>query len=311
MLDTAIKNQLQAYLGKVTHDVEIIASLDQSEKSDEMRAMLQEIASLSARIRYIEKNDDDQRKPSFAISRPGTDMGVRFAGIPMGHEFTSLVLALLQVGGHPSKASADIIEQIAQLEGEYVFETYISLSCQNCPDVVQALNLMSVINPRIRHTMIDGALFQQEVNERQIMAVPTVFLNGQNFGQGRMALEEIVAKLDTGASKREAEKIAQRDVFDLLVVGGGPAGASAAIYSARKGIRTGVLAERFGGQVLDTLGIENFISVKETEGPKLVAALEQHVKAYDVDVMNLQRAIALIPGELVEVKLESGASLKA
>jgi alkyl hydroperoxide reductase subunit F len=311
MLDTAIKNQLQAYLGKVTHDVEIIASLDQSEKSDEMRAMLQEIASLSARIRYIEKNDDDQRKPSFAISRPGTDMGVRFAGIPMGHEFTSLVLALLQVGGHPSKASADIIEQIAQLEGEYVFETYISLSCQNCPDVVQALNLMSVINPRIRHTMIDGALFQQEVNERQIMAVPTVFLNGQNFGQGRMALEEIVAKLDTGASKREAEKIAQRDVFDLLVVGGGPAGASAAIYSARKGIRTGVLAERFGGQVLDTLGIENFISVKETEGPKLVAALEQHVKAYDVDVMNLQRAAALIPGELIEVKLESGASLKA
>jgi alkyl hydroperoxide reductase subunit F len=311
MLDTAIKNQLQAYLGKVTHDVEIIASLDQSEKSSEMRTMLREIASLSTRIHYREQHDDDQRKPSFALNRPGTDMGVRFAGIPMGHEFTSLVLALLQVGGHPSKASADIIEQIAQLEGEHVFETYISLSCQNCPDVVQALNLMSVINPRIRHTMIDGALFQQEVGERQIMAVPTVFLNGQSFGQGRMALEEIVAKLDTGASKREADKIAQKDVFDLLVVGGGPAGASAAIYSARKGIRTGVLAERFGGQVLDTLGIENFISVKETEGPKLVAALEQHVKAYNVDVMNLQRASALIPGELIEVKLESGASLKA
>lgn len=311
MLDTAIKTQLQAYLGKLTDEVEIIASLDPSEKSDEMRAMLQEIASLSTRIRYLEKNDDDQRKPSFALNRPGTDMGIRFAGIPMGHEFTSLILALLQVGGHPSKASAEIIAQIAQLDGDYAFETYISLSCQNCPDVVQALNLMSVINPRIRHTMIDGALFQEEVNQRQIMAVPTVFLNGQSFGQGRMALEEIVAKLDTGASKREAEKITQKDVFDLLVVGGGPAGASAAIYSARKGIRTGVLAERFGGQVLDTLGIENFISVKETEGPKLVAALEQHVKAYDVDVMNLQRAASLIPGELIEVKLESGASLKA
>jgi len=311
MMDTAIKTQLQAYLGKLTDEVEIIASLDPSEKSDEMRAMLQEIASLSNRIRYLEKNDDDQRKPSFALNRPGTDMGIRFAGIPMGHEFTSLILALLQVGGHPSKASAEIIGQIAQLDGEYAFETYISLSCQNCPDVVQALNLMSVINPRIRHTMIDGALFQEEVNQRQIMAVPTVFLNGQSFGQGRMALEEIVAKLDTGASKREAEKITQKDVFDLLVVGGGPAGASAAIYSARKGIRTGVLAERFGGQVLDTLGIENFISVKETEGPKLVAALEQHVKAYDVDVMNLQRAASLIPGELIEVKLESGASLKA
>jgi len=311
MLDTAIKNQLQAYLGKVTHDIEIVASLDQSEKSDEMRAMLQEIASLSTRIRYLEKNDADQRKPSFALNRPGTDVGIGFAGIPMGHEFTSLVLALLQIGGHPSKASAEIIEQIAQLEGEYEFETYISLSCQNCPDVVQALNLMAVINPHIRHTMIDGALFQQEVNERQIMAVPTVFLNGQSFAQGRMALEEIVAKLDTGASKRVAEKIAQKDVFDLLIVGGGPAGAAAAIYSARKGISTGVLAERFGGQVLDTLGIENFISVKETEGPKLVAALEQHVTSYDVDVMNLQRAAALIPGELIEVKLESGASLKA
>jgi alkyl hydroperoxide reductase subunit F len=230
--------------------------------------------------------------------------------MPMGHEFTSLVLALLHVGGHPSKTTIEIIEQIRQLEGEYEFETYISLSCQNCPDVVQALNLMSVINPKIRHTTIDGSLFQQEVQARQIMAVPTVFLNGQNFGQGRMELEEILAKLDASIAKREAKKITQKEVFDMLVIGGGPAGASAAIYSARKGIRTGVVAERFGGQVLDTLGIENFISVKETEGPKLVAALEQHVKSYDVDIMNLQRAAALIPGEVIEIKLDSGASLK-
>ncbi len=311
MLDTAIKNQLQAYLGKVSHDVEIIASLDDSDKSQEMRAMLTEIAELSPRLTYIERHDDSERKPSFALNRVGSKMGVRFAGIPMGHEFTSLVLALLQVGGHPPKASEDVLEQIRQLDGEFLFETYISLSCQNCPEVVQALNLMAVINPKIRHVMIDGALFQEEISARQIMAVPTLFLNGQPFGQGRMELEEILSKLDTGAAAREAEKIARKDVFDLLVVGGGPAGASAAIYSARKGIRTGVVADRFGGQVLDTLGIENFISVKETEGPKLVSALEQHVKAYDVDVMNLQRASALIPGELIEVQLESGASLKA
>ncbi len=311
MLDTAIKNQLQAYLGKVSHDVEIIASLDDSDKSQEMRAMLTEIAELSPRLTYIERPDDSERKPSFALNRVGSKMGVRFAGIPMGHEFTSLVLALLQVGGHPPKASEDVLEQIRQLDGEFLFETYISLSCQNCPEVVQALNLMAVINPKIRHVMIDGALFQEEISARQIMAVPTLFLNGQPFGQGRMELEEILSKLDTGAAAREAEKIARKDVFDLLVVGGGPAGASAAIYSARKGIRTGVVADRFGGQVLDTLGIENFISVKETEGPKLVSALEQHVKAYDVDVMNLQRASALIPGELIEVQLESGASLKA
>ena len=311
MLDTAIKNQLQAYLGKVTHQVEIIASLDDSDKSQEMRAMLKEITELSPQLSYEERNDDKERKPSFALNRAGSNMGVRFAGIPMGHEFTSLVLALLQVGGHPPKANDDVLEQIRQLDGEYLFETYISLSCQNCPEVVQALNLMSVINPNIRHVMIDGALFQDEVNERQIMAVPTIFMNGQHFGQGRMELEEILAKLDTGAAAREAEKIAKKDVFDLLVVGGGPAGASAAIYSARKGIRTGVVAERFGGQVLDTLSIENFISVKETEGPKLVSALEQHVKSYEVDVMGLQRASALIPGDLIEVQLESGASLKA
>ncbi len=311
MLDAAIKNQLQAYLGKVSHDVEIIASLDNGEKSQEMRSMLQEIAALSPRLTYRESQDDNERKPSFALNRAGSDIGVRFAGIPMGHEFTSLVLALLQVGGHPPKASDDVLEQIRNLEGEYVFETYISLSCQNCPEVVQALNLMSVINPNIRHTMIDGALFQDEVNARQIMAVPTLFVNGQNFGQGRMELEEILAKIDTGATAREAAKIAKKEVFDVLIVGGGPAGASAAIYAARKGIRTGVVAERFGGQVLDTLSIENFISVKETEGPKLAAALEQHVREYDVDIMNLQRAVALIPGELIEVTLESGASLKA
>jgi NADH-dependent peroxiredoxin subunit F len=310
MLDAAIKNQLQAYLGKVTHDVEITASLDNSEKSQEIRTMLKEITTLSSRLSYRESNEDNERKPSFALNRAGCNIGVRFAGIPMGHEFTSLVLALLQVGGHPPKASDEVIEQIRNLEGEYVFETYISLSCQNCPEVVQALNLMSVINPNIRHTMIDGALFQEEVNERKIMAVPTIFLNGQHFGQGRMELEEILAKLDTGAAARTAEKISKKEIFDVLVVGGGPAGASAAIYAARKGIRTGVVAERFGGQVLDTLGIENFISVKATEGPKLVTALEQHVKEYDVDVMNLQRAAALVPGDLIEVKLESGARLK-
>ena len=309
MLNANIKSQLDVYLAKITQTIEITASLDDNEKSQEMREMLQEIASLSTRIIYTE-NNDDQRKPSFALNRQGEDTGIRFAGMPMGHEFTSLVLALLHVGGHPSKTSIEIIEQIRQLKGEYEFETYISLSCQNCPDIVQALNLMSVINPKIRHTVIDGALFQQEVQARQIMAVPTVFLNGQNFGQGRMALEEIIAKLDTSIVQRETKKITQKEIFDVLVIGGGPAGASAAIYSARKGIRTGVVSERFGGQVLDTLGIENFISVKETEGPKLVAALEQHVKSYDVDIMNLQRAAALIPGEVIEIKLESGASLK-
>jgi alkyl hydroperoxide reductase subunit F len=240
---------------------------------------------------------------------------VRFAGIPLGHEFTSLVLALLQVGGYPPKVEPELLEQVRALDGDFSFETYFSLSCQNCPDLVQALNVMSVVNPRIRHVAIDGALFQQEVEARQVMAVPAVFLNGQPFASGRMDVAQILAKLDTGAVAREAEKIKAKAPFDVLVVGGGPAGAAAAIYAARKGIRTGVAAERFGGQVLDTMGIENFISVQETEGPKLAAALEQHVKAYGVDIMNLQRAEKLVPatesGGLVEVQLASGATLKA
>ncbi|AKK00883.1 alkyl hydroperoxide reductase [Pseudomonas chlororaphis] len=313
MLDANLKAQLKSYLERVTQPIEIVASLDDGAKSQEMLALLKDVTSLSDKITLLD-NGTDARKPSFSLNRPGAEISLRFAGIPMGHEFTSLVLALLQVGGHPSKASAEVIEQIRALKGEFNFETYFSLSCQNCPDVVQALNLMAVLNPNIRHVAIDGALFQAEVDERQIMAVPSVYLNGVNFGQGRMGLEEILAKIDTSGIERQAEKISAKDAFDVLVVGGGPAGASAAIYAARKGIRTGVAAERFGGQVLDTMAIENFISVQETEGPKLAVALEEHVKQYDVDIMNLQRAEALVPGQdgaLHEVRFASGASLKA
>ncbi len=314
MLDANLKQQLQTYMANITQPVELVMSLDDSPKSRELDELATEIAALSDKVTTVRK-DDDKRRPSMMIRRVGTDIGVRFAGIPLGHEFTSLVLALLQVGGHPSKAAQELLEQVRNLDGDYAFETYFSLSCQNCPDVVQALNLMAVLNPRISHTAIDGALFQDEVTDRKVMAVPMVFLNGDVFGQGRMELEQIVAKLDTGAEAKAAAKIAAKDAFDVLIVGGGPAGAAAAIYAARKGINTGIVAERFGGQVLDTMGIENFISVSHTEGPKLVAQLEQHVKDYDVDVMNLQRAEKLIPatteGGLHEVVLANGASVKA
>jgi NADH-dependent peroxiredoxin subunit F len=314
MLDATLKTQLKAYLEKVTQPFEIVASLDDSDKSRELSGLLHDIVSLTDKI-TLREDGSDNRKPSFSLNRPGADIGLRFAGLPMGHEFTSLVLALLQVGGHPSKLAVDVIEQVKGIEGQFNFETYFSLSCQNCPDVVQALNLMAVLNPNIRHVAIDGALFQDEVEQRQVMSVPSIYLNGELFGQGRMDVEQILAKIDTGASARDAEKLNAKHAFDVLVVGGGPAGAAAAIYAARKGIRTGVAAERFGGQVLDTMAIENFISVQETEGPKLARALEEHVKQYDVDIMNLQRASALIPaatvGGLHEVKFDSGASLKA
>ena len=314
MLDTALKTQLKAYLERLTQPVELVASLDDRPAAQEMRTLLDDIASLSPLV-STRFDGQDARRPSFQITRAGQDMGLRFAAVPMGHEFTSLVLALLQAGGHPPKVEPDVIEQIRALEGDFVFETYMSLTCHNCPDVVQALNLMAVLNPRVRHVAIDGGLFKAEVDARQIMAVPSVYLNGQPFGSGRMELSEILAKVDTGAAARDAARLVDKAPYDVLIVGGGPAGAAAAVYAARKGIRTGIVAERFGGQTLDTMGIENFISVKETEGPKFAAALEAHVRAYDVDLMNGQRVAALEPasthGGEITVTLANGAALKS
>ena len=311
MLDENLKNQLKAYLQKLTRTVTITAWIDDGEKSREMMALLNDIVPLSSLLTLSEKRDGGERMPSFVLTHEDGGPGICFAGIPMGHEFTSLVLALLQTGGYPPKAEPAALEQIRALPGPLHFETYVSLSCHNCPDVVQALNLMAALNPGVSSAMVDGALFQKEIAERKIMAVPTIYLNGQEFGQGRMTLAEILAKVDTGAAARDAAQLAQKAPFDVLIVGGGPAGSAAAIYAARKGIRTGIVAERFGGQVLDTLAIENLIAVKETDGPKLAAALEQNVKSANVDVMNLQRAESLHPGDLIGLKLASGATLQA
>jgi len=286
MLDTNMKTQLKAYLERLTKPVELIATLDDSAKSAEIKELLAEIAELSDKVSFKEDNTLAVRKPSFVITNP------------LGHEFTSLVLALLWTGGHPSKEAQSLLEQIRDIDGDFEFETYYSLTCHNCPDVVQALNLMAVLNPRIKHTAIDGGAFQNEITDRNIMGVPAVFMNGKEFGQGRMTLTEIVAKVDTGAEKRAAEELNKRDAYDVLIVGSGPAGAAAAVYSARKGIRTGLMGERFGGQVLDTVDIENYISVPKTEGQKLAGALKAHVDDYDVDVIDTQSATRLTPAEV-------------
>ena len=306
ILDADIKTQLSQYLQLMENDILLKVSAGDDNVSKDMLSLVDELATMSSKI-TVEKVELE-RTPSFSVNRPGENTGVVFAGIPLGHEFTSLVLALLQVSGRAPKVEQKLIDQIKNIQGEYHFESYISLSCHNCPDVVQALNVMSVLNSGITHTMIDGAAFKEEVESKDIMAVPTVYLNGESFGSGRMTLEEILAKMGNGP---DASELSDKDPYDVLVVGGGPAGASAAIYAARKGIRTGIVAERFGGQVMDTMGIENFISVKRTEGPKLVASLEEHVKEYDIDVMNLQRAKRLEKKELIEVELENGAILKS
>jgi alkyl hydroperoxide reductase subunit F len=323
MLDAGLKTQLKGYLDRLAGPVEIVASLDASAAAREMREFLSELQSLSPLLSLagelgssgqIEASEGTP-KPSFALRRAGDEPRIRFAGLPLGHELSSLVLALLQVGGYPPKAEAGVLEHVRGLTGELRFETFVSLSCQSCPDVVQALNLMAAVNPEIRHTMLDGAAFQAEVERRGILAVPAVFLNGRPFSQGRMRLEEILAKLSTAIPRRDAAPMAAsaavRAPYDVLVVGGGPAGAAAAIYAARKGIRTAIAAERLGGQLLETVGIENFVSIRETEGHKLAAGLEQHVAAYEVDVLSGERAAALVPGELIEVQLDSGAALKA
>ena len=296
ILDAATTAQLKAYLANLRRPIELVASLGDDPKSGDTRSLVDEIAALSDKV-TARHDGTDARRPSFAIRGDFDEAGhpraeAVFAGLTMGHEFTSLILALLHVGGHPPKEDAELLDQVRALDGPLHFETFFSQSCQNCPDVVQALNMIAALNPKASHVAIDGALFKDEVERRQIMAVPTVFLNGELFGQGRMDLAQIVAKLDTGSAARAAEKIGAKDPFDVLIVGGGPAGAAAAIYAARKGIRTGIVAERFGGQVLDTMGIENFISVPHTEGPKLVSHLEQHVRDYEVDVMNAQKAVA-------------------
>lgn len=314
MLDDTLKSQLAAYLERVVQPIEIVASLGSDSNSVEMRDLLETIQSLRSDKITLRTDGTDPRKPSFTLQRAGTATSLRFAGLPLGHEFTSLVLALLWSGGHPPKVESDVLEAIKGLDGDFNFEVYMSLSCHNCPDVVQALSLMAIFNPKVKTTVIEGGAFQDEVTSRDIMAVPSVYLNGALFGNGRMLVEEIVAKLDTGAAQRDADKLTAKDPYEVLIVGGGPAGAAAAVYAARKGIRTGLAAERFGGQTNDTMAIENYISVLETDGPKFAAALEAQVRHYDVEIMNLQRADKLIaasePGGLIEIQLANGGVLK-
>lgn len=315
MLDPALAQQLSGYLTKVVQPVELVSSLDDSATAGQLAELLDEVAALSAgRIVHV-RSGVATRRPSFRIVRAGTDVEVEFAGMPLGHEFTSLVLALLQVGGHPSTAAPEILDAVRGLTGEHHFETYFSQSCQNCPDVVQALNLMSILNPGISHVAIDGAVFPGEVQERGVLAVPMVFRNGELFGQGRMTLEEVVATLDEGAAARDAARLGALEPFEVLVVGGGPAGSTAAIYTARKGIRTGLIAQRFGGQLLDTMAIENYPSVQHTEGPRMAADLERQVRRLGVEVITGQSAERLVPasevGGLHEVQLDSGVVLRA
>jgi NADH-dependent peroxiredoxin subunit F len=311
MLDETLRSELKNYLVHLKGPIELRAMLDTSAAAADLKGLLDDIAAASPLISILKDTEEGVRVPSFGIARPGESARVRFAGLPLGHEFSSLVLALLHVSGHPPKVDADVLERARSLGGSYHFETYFSASCQNCPEVVQSLNTLAAQNQSVSHVAIDGALFQAEVEGRQVLAVPTVYVNGQRLGQGRMDLEAILNLVDQSGHSRKVDELSKKETFDVLIVGAGPAGAAAAIYAARKGIRTGMLADRLGGQVLDTLAIENFISVLHTEGPKLAADLLAHVLEYPVDVIKNERVKAVRGGDLVTIELESGAQLTA
>ena len=315
MLDANMQGQLKQYLANLREPIELVASLDESEKSAQTRDLLTQIAGLHERV-TARFDGTNTRVPSFDIVRVSDPArNVTFAGLPMGHEFTSLVLALLWAGGHPPKIDADLIEQARALEGEFAFEMFFSLSCHNCPDVVQALTLMALENPNVSATLIEGGTHKEEVDRRDIMAVPATFLNGETFYNGKMELSEILARLDTGAEEKAAAKMSAKDPFEVLIIGGGPAGVASGIYTARKGFRTGIAAERFGGQLQDTLGIENLPGTAYTEGPKLSDDLKKQVGENAIDMMDLALASSIEPasdaGGMHEVHFENGAILKS
>jgi alkyl hydroperoxide reductase subunit F len=315
MLDPAMQTQLKTYLANLREPIELVASLDDSPKAAHTRALLNEIATLHDMV-SASFDGDDARRPSFIIRRASDPAKwVRFAGLPMGHEFTSLVLALLWAGGHPPKVDPELLEQVRNLEGDFAFEMYFSLSCHNCPEVVQALTLMTLENPRVTATLIEGGAFQAEVEQRGVLAVPATFLNGEPFWNGKLELAEILAKLDTGVAAAAADKLSARPPFEVLVIGGGPAGVASAIYTARKGFTTGIAAERFGGQLNDTLGIENLPGTAYTEGPKLAGELKAQVDTNAIELLNHAEAERLEPardaGGLHTVHFAGGGRLQA
>ena len=305
MLNNDLKAQLSQLLQMMEGDVQLKVSTGSDEKSKELDALIQELTEISSHIKV--EHTELKRTPSFSVNRIGEDTGITFAGVPLGHEFNSLVLSLLQVSGRPPKEDASVMKQIEALDQELHFETYISLSCQKCPDVVQALNLMSLLNPNITHTMIDGAIFKEEAED--IMAVPAIFLNGESFGSGRMSLQEILAALGSTVDASEYE---DKDPYDVLIIGGGPASGTAAIYTARKGLRTGIVADRIGGQVNDTATLENFVTVKEIEGTQFSARLADHIAQYNIDAMTGVRASGIKKtDDGIVVTLDNGATLSS
>lgn len=310
MLTQDILKTLSAYTESMTQHVRFVVQTGSHSKRQELLDMLTAFAGVSDKL-SIEERDAGLRSPvSFTLEADSQPTGVVFSGIPGGHEFNSLVLAVLQSGGRPGKLDPQIADSIAKINSQLHFEVFVSLSCHNCPDVVQALNQFALANSNIGCEMIDGGLFQNLINERDIQGVPSVYLNGELFANGKVEIAELVEKLQTAHPEMlEQGPTTALPTQDVVVIGGGPAGVAAAIYSARKGLAVTLVADRLGGQVKDTVGIENLISVPKTTGNELAGSLRQHMENYTINLREFVKVDKFTKGSTKLVRLSSGEEI--
>ncbi|MEM9102360.1 MAG: alkyl hydroperoxide reductase subunit F [Pseudomonadota bacterium] len=314
MLNNQILQSLKAYMQTLTADVALVLQTGEHPQRSKLVDFLSQLVSVSERLSLREENTQNNlRSPiSFGIEVDGKNTGVQFSGIPSGHEFNSLVLAILQSAGTPIRLDEHLVAQIEAIDADLHFEVFVSLSCHNCPDVVQAVNQFALINSRISSEMIDGGLFQEEIEQRNIQGVPSVYLNGELFANGKISTGELVAKLVESVPKKASTTVSSRlPLQDVTVIGGGPAGVSSAIYSARKGLKVTLIADRIGGQVKDTMGIENLISVPKTTGPELTGSLYEHLKEYDITIKEHLSVTEVQDDTVKVIKLSSGEEIRS
>lgn len=313
MLTQDILNALKAYTENLTSDVCFVLTEGEHAKRAELFEFLTSLASVSDKLSVDVRQDvASLRSPmSFALEIDGQFNGIQFSGIPSGHEFNSLVLAILQSAGTPLKLDDSLVSLIKGVKEPLHFEVFISLSCHNCPDVVQALNQFAILNDNISSEMIDGGVFQELIEKRDIQGVPSVYLNGELFANGKVDTASLVDKLlEKYPHIAEGGSQEAMPLQDVIVIGGGPAGVSAAIYSARKGLNVTLIADRIGGQVKDTMGIENLISVPKTTGPELTGALQSHLNDYEITLKEHLRVSYIEKGHIKKVTLSSGESIE-
>ncbi len=313
VLTPEILQALKGYTQSMQKQITFVLQTGAHAKRDELVSFLTDIASVSDKLDLVERDTQGAlRSPvSFSLEADGEDTGIRFSGIPGGHEFNSLVLAVLHASGTPLKLDDGLKRIVSNVREPLHFEVFISLSCHNCPDVVQALNQFALVNPNISAEMIDGGLYPDLIKARDIQGVPSVYVNGELFANGKVDAATLIDKLiERDASVTQSDNLESLPLQDVTVIGGGPAGVSAAIYSARKGLKVTLIADRLGGQVKDTQGIENLISVPKTTGSELAGALALHLNDYEITLKEHLRVTQVERGDIKHVVLSSGETIQ-